>query len=62
VVVDLVLWSFVIAMTPVALGLAWKLISGLGAWIGRGLSRAFEDVKQWRSLRHVSFNKQSTRN
>jgi hypothetical protein len=38
VVVDLVFWSFVIALIPVALGLAWELISGLGAWIGRGLS------------------------
>jgi hypothetical protein len=29
---DLVLWSFIVALTPVALSLAWSLIS----WIGDG--------------------------
>jgi hypothetical protein len=38
-VIDFVLWSFVIALTPVALGLAWKLIR-MGHWIGLGLSYA----------------------
>lgn len=32
--VDLVLWSFVIALSPVALGLTWNLVSGLGCLIG----------------------------
>jgi hypothetical protein len=50
-VVDLALWSFVIALTPGALGLAWKLISRVGDLIGLGLSRAFEDAQQWRPLR-----------
>ena len=53
---DLVLWSFVIALTPVALGLAWKLISRVGDLIGLGLSRAFEDAKQWRPLHPLSFS------
>ena len=36
---DLVRWSFVIALTPMALGLAWRLISSIGNWIVLGLSR-----------------------
>jgi hypothetical protein len=27
--IDLVLWSFLIALTPVVLGLVWKLIAGM---------------------------------
>jgi hypothetical protein len=38
-VFDLVLWSFVIAITPLTLGLAWKLIFQVGNWIVLGLSR-----------------------
>jgi hypothetical protein len=55
-VIWLVLWSFVITLTPVALGLAWKLISGIGRLIGLRLSRAFESAEQWRSLRPLSFD------
>jgi hypothetical protein len=55
-VLDLVLWSFVIALTPVALGLAWKLISGIGDRISLGPSRAFESVEQPSRLRAVNFN------
>ena len=28
--VDIVLWSFMIALAPAGLGLFWKLISGVG--------------------------------
>jgi hypothetical protein len=35
-VVDLVQCSFAIALTPMALGLAWRLISGIGNSSGRG--------------------------
>jgi hypothetical protein len=38
--VDLVLWSFVIALTPAGLGLARKLIAGAGHFIGAGLRGA----------------------
>jgi hypothetical protein len=54
--VDLVLWSFVLVLTPVALGLAWKLIYTVGDLIGLGLSRAFEGAEQGRSLRPLNFN------
>ena len=36
---NLVGWSFMIALTPLALGLAWKLLSHVGNWIVLGLSR-----------------------
>ena len=36
---DLVRWSFVIAVTPLALSLAWNLMSQLGNRIVLGLSR-----------------------
>ena len=35
---DLVVWTFVLALTPVALGLALKLISGVGDLIDFGQS------------------------
>jgi hypothetical protein len=35
-VVDLVQWSFAIALTPIVLGLAWRLIFGIGNSSGRG--------------------------
>ena len=43
----LVLWSFVLAITPVVLGLTWKLISGMAPCIGLGLSRFFEGGDLW---------------
>ena len=36
--IGLVLWSFVIALTPVALGLAWELISQVVRGIGLRLA------------------------
>jgi hypothetical protein len=45
-VVNLVFGSFVVALTPVVVGLAWKLASGIPHWIALGLSRAFEDVRR----------------
>jgi hypothetical protein len=35
-VVDLVQWSFAIALTPMALDLAWRLIVGIGDSSDRG--------------------------
>ena len=52
--VDFVLWSFVIALTPVALGLAWKLVSGIGNWIGLVISGPFEKEEPWEPLRPLS--------
>ena len=34
--VDLVQYSFVIALTPMALALAWRLVSGIGDSPGQG--------------------------
>jgi hypothetical protein len=59
-VIWLVLWSFVLAITPVALGLTWKLISGIGRLIGLRRSRVFEGAEQWRSLRPLSFDPPSS--
>jgi hypothetical protein len=38
---ELVIWSFMVVLTPVALGMAWKLTAGIGKWTGVGLSSAF---------------------
>jgi len=55
-VIDLVLWSFVLALTPVALGLTWKLISRVGDLFGLRPSRACQDAEQWRLVRPLNFN------
>jgi hypothetical protein len=57
--VDLVYWSFVMALTPVALGLAWRLISDVGDRIGLGRSRAFEDAEPRGSLPLLNFHQPS---
>jgi hypothetical protein len=46
---NLVLWSFVLALTPWTLGLAWKRFSVVGEWNRGILSRAVVEVRQWRS-------------
>jgi hypothetical protein len=46
-VVDLVLASFVVALTPMVLGLAWNLISGIGDRIDRAIARASESAEPW---------------
>jgi hypothetical protein len=43
---DLVFWSFMIALTPWALGLAWWLISGVEEFVWSAHSRAFEETGQ----------------
>ena len=58
--IRLVLWSFVMALTPLALGLAWKLISGMGRLIGLRLARALEGAEPWRSPRPSSFDRESS--
>jgi hypothetical protein len=58
-VIDLVFWSFVIALTPLAPSLIWELFSGLKDWIGRGVARAFADAEPWGSFRPVSFSQSS---
>jgi hypothetical protein len=42
-----VLWSFVIALTPVAVGLTWKLIAGAADWVVTGFPHAPEDSGRW---------------
>ncbi len=46
---NLVLWSFVLALTPSTLGLAWKRFSDVGEWSKGILSPAIVGVRQWRS-------------
>jgi hypothetical protein len=46
----LVLWSFELVLAPVALGLAWQLISWIGRRIGLGLVRAVEGAEPRSSL------------
>jgi hypothetical protein len=53
-VLNLVLWSFVIALIPAAQGLGWRLIIGIGSGIGREPSRAVEDAEQPRRLRSLN--------
>jgi hypothetical protein len=40
-VVSLVVWSFVVVLTPIALGSAWKLVYGFSHWMAHGLARAW---------------------
>jgi hypothetical protein len=58
-VLNLVFWSFVVALTPAALGSAWKLVSGILHWIALKVSRAFEEAEHRGWLRPVSFNQPS---
>ena len=44
---NLVLWSFVVAITPVAFGLTWKLISGVGDLVALRLSQALDNARAW---------------
>jgi len=53
---DFVLSLFMMALTPWALALAWKLISGIGDLIGLRLSRAFEVAEQRRPPGPLNFN------
>jgi hypothetical protein len=46
---NLVLWSFVLALTPLTLGLAWNWFSVVAEWNGSLLSRAIVEVRQWKS-------------
>jgi hypothetical protein len=57
-VLDLVLWSFVVALAPVALGLLWRFIYGVGS----ELSRTFEGAKQWGALPPFGFDRPSSSN
>jgi hypothetical protein len=43
---DLVLWSFVVALTPSALGLAWGMIRGVGNFIDFGHSGTLEAASE----------------
>jgi hypothetical protein len=58
-VFDLVFWSFVIALIPLVLGLAWNLFSEIVDRIGQGLSRTIADAERWPALPPVSFNQPS---
>lgn len=50
--VKLVVASFVIALTPVVLDLAWRLAAGIGDWIGQTPAAAGE-AKPWESTLSV---------
>ena len=54
--VNLVVWSFVIALTPVVLGSAWKLVLGTLHWIARGHARAFAAAEPWGPPRPLNFD------
>ena len=49
-VFDLVLASFVLALTPMALDLVWRLATGIGDWIDRGFTRAADETESGGSL------------
>ena len=53
---NFVVWSFVVALTPVALGWAWKLAAGISHRIALGYARAFEDVESWGPHRPLNFD------
>ena len=44
---DLVLWSFMIALTCMALQLAWRLVFLIANSIGHGLARPSEENEPW---------------
>jgi hypothetical protein len=48
-VIDLLLWSFVLALAPVAIGLSWKLVSAVGHQISEAFMHAlrWEDMRPW---------------
>ena len=48
---DLVIWTFVLALVPLALGLAWSLISAVADFIRVRQTRSLEEAKQ-ASLSH----------
>ena len=47
---DFVLWSFAMVLVPVALGLAWTLISRIADWIGLSLAQALKSAEKPRPL------------
>jgi hypothetical protein len=53
-VLDFVLWSFVIALAPVALGLTWKCVAGILNLAADGLARAFDGAKPRAALRPIN--------
>jgi hypothetical protein len=44
-VIGLVYWSFVVALTPLALGLAWKLVLGIQHATAHEFARVFEHAE-----------------
>jgi hypothetical protein len=56
----LVLGSFVIALTPVALGLAWKLTFAIGRRIGLELALAVASAERSTSLHLLRFDPRSS--
>jgi hypothetical protein len=54
-VVTLVVWSFVMALTPVALGLALNLVAGILRAV-LGLPRAFQDGNAWGPPHRLNFD------
>lgn len=53
-VFNLVLASFVIASTPMALDLVWRLAAGVGGWIGQRLTAAAADSEPRKSVLSLS--------
>lgn len=45
--IDFVLWSSVLALAPVALGVSWELASGIAGRVGHTLFRDSEDAEEW---------------
>jgi hypothetical protein len=46
---NLVLWSFVMAISPLVLGVAWQLARGAGRAVDRGYSQALSpSSRPWR--------------
>ncbi len=51
----LVLWSFVVTLTPLVLGLVWKLTSAIGRRIRLGLMRAVASGNRSKVLPPLGF-------
>ncbi|AGA31504.1 hypothetical protein Sinac_7470 [Singulisphaera acidiphila DSM 18658] len=49
----LVLWSLGLAFLPLALGLAWRLIAGVGHLLGFGSSHPFDEFAEFERRRDL---------
>ena len=53
---NLMFWLWVVALTPITLDLAWRLVSGIPHWIIVGLSRVGVDADPSAPRRPLEFD------